>query len=415
MDILAGNAKWRGRVNLPTSKSVAHRHILCGALSKGETRLTHCPQSEDVRASLRAAEALGAKVVWDGDEVTVIGGEPPKEGAFYCGESGSTLRFMMPIAAALGGKWCINGQGRLLQRPQKALTDLLQSKGINLELHDAYVMMEGGLKPGEYVIDASESSQYVSGLLMALSMLPGPSRVIAKNLSSRPYVNITLDALARHGAYIRNEDDCFYVPGFGLYKASIEVEGDFSQAAFFLTADMLGAEVYMHGLRKESAQGDAAILSILERAGGVSEGGIAMYARELKSFTLNASDVPDLVPVLAVLGCLVPGVSKITHAGRLRGKECDRLAAMTDTLSRLGGHIMETPDGLVMEGQEELEGGIKVHAWNDHRVAMALAVAALKCRKPIVIEGAECVKKSYPNFWNDLNHLGADIRLEERQ
>lgn len=272
-------------------------------------------------------------------------------------------------------------------------------------------MVQGPLRPGHFTLPGDVSSQFISGLLFVLPLLPGDSTLeITGKLESQSYIALTLSALKKYGITIEHTDFRTYqIPGNQQYQPRTgAVEGDYSQAAFWLTAGMLGRSIGLLGMEPDSLQGDKAIIPILQRMGGqvVFEGDTLM-SRPATSIgtTIDAADCPDIIPVLTVAAALSQGHTEIIHAERLRLKECDRLKAMTTELNKLGARITEKPDGLSIDGVEELNGGI-VDCWNDHRIAMSLAVASIQCREPLTLVGAECVAKSYPEFWQDFKTLG---------
>lgn len=383
-----------GVVRVPSSKSAAHRAVICAALATGESRLHGVSMSRDIRATLDAVQVLGARVKEDEKGVLTIGGidKPPRDCVLDCDESGTTLRFMLPIAAALGVSARFIGKGRLLDRPMKPFEGILNG----FSQKDGEITISGGLSSTPYRLPGNISSQFVSGLLLALPLIGGGEILIEGRLESAPYVEMTLEMMQSFGVAVQNEgSNRFVVPNGTRYRMiDSAIEGDYSAAAFFLVAAALGRPVECSGLRENSLQGDRAILDILRRC-GVTEGGGSLHGT-----TVDVSDIPDLVPVLAVLFCFCHGESRIENAARLRLKESDRLSAITTELRKLGADIEEGEDFLRIRGGLPLRGG-RVEGWNDHRIVMALAVAAICCEEPVVISGAEAVDKSYPGFWDD--------------
>ncbi len=397
-----------GSLSVPASKSTLHRALICAALAAGTSRITKVTFSQDVDATIRCLEKLGARVARREDALELTGLQPKQIGSpetacvrLNCGESGSTLRFLMPVAAALGRSCILEGRGRLAQRPLGPYLSLLPAFGVSCRMLEAGstlpLQCDGRLAPGVFCLPGNISSQFVSGLLFALPLLPGDSRLeITSRLESADYVTLTLEALKRAGIQVFWEKQpdgsgAFVIPGGQRYQAfSYEAEGDYSQAAFWLTANALGANLEVLGLLPDSRQGDSAICSILEAGGPLF---------------LDVSDIPDLVPVLAVYASVQEGRSVLYNASRLRLKESDRLVTTRTALQAIGACIREEGDSLVIEGKTELDGG-KASAFRDHRIAMALAVASTRCRNPVVIEGAECVAKSYPDFWLDFRRCG---------
>ena len=397
--------KLTGRVTPPPSKSQAHRLLLCAALAQGESVVDNVAFSQDIRATLGCMEALGAK--WQETapgKLTVTGapmgdwtGELPR---MDCGESGSTLRFLIPIALAVAGGGVFTGRGRLMQRPQKPYFDLFDEKGIDYALTDGVLTVRGALKPGEYRLPGDVSSQFFTGLLYALSLLDGPSTIVSTTaLESEDYISMTVDAMARAGVRVEKGGDGRSYRVFpARYKPFTDrVEADWSQAGFWYAAIALGNAVDIAGMNAFSVQGDMVVAAHFLRLTG--EGDVE----------LDVSGCPDLVPPLAGMAALRKGNTAIVNAARLRIKESDRLASVTAVLNALGAEVEEHPDSLTIRGKESLRGGVSVDCHNDHRIAMMAAVAATRCEQPVTLVGAECVKKSYPDFWEHYRMLGGDF------
>ena len=410
----------RGRVEAPPSKSVAHRILICAGLADRPTRLMLEGTNSDMEATARCLRALGAEVS------PIPGGlalRPVPMGRgretlplLDCGESGSTLRFLLPVAAALGGG-VFDGRGRLPQRPLSPLREELEAHGCRLSPPGTWPLRaEGRLCPGHYRLAGNVSSQYFSGLLMALPLLEGDSVVeFVPPLESSAYVEMTVAVMERFGVTVLTQSSGWLVPGGQSYRSpgEIRVEGDWSGAAFWVVAGALGGPVEIAGLERASLQGDRAIEALAALAGAEvtpSEGGLTVCRGRLRPLDVDVSGIPDLAPALAALAALTPGESRIRGAARLRDKESDRLAALADSLGALGARIRELPDGLAITGQESLRGG-EARGWGDHRIVMALAAAACGCREPVTILGAEASAKSYPGFFEDYNRLGgkADV------
>lgn len=394
-----------GTVTPPPSKSQAHRLLLCAALAEEESRVGNVAFSQDIRATLSCMEALGARwsmvsrncVQISGLSMEARRGELPR---MDCGESGSTLRFLIPIALAVAGGGVFTGHGRLMQRPQKPYFDLFEEKGIFYEQRGDILTVRGRLTPGEYRLPGNVSSQFFTGLLYALSLLDGPSEIISTTaLESADYITMTICAMEKAGVRVeRNADRCSYFIIPGKYHCFTEnVEADWSQAGFWYAAIALGSALELEGMNACSAQGDMVIVPHflkLTQAGDV---------------TIDVSDCPDLVPPLAVMAAVRRGTTRLVNAARLRIKESDRLASVTATLNALGAEVEEHPDSLTIRGKDRLAGGVEVDCCNDHRIAMMAAVAATRCERPIKLLGADCVKKSYPNFWEHYQMLGGEL------
>lgn len=388
-----------GTVTLPPSKSLSHRAVICAALAaeSGESTLYNVGTSQDIAATTACMEALCALPKAPGGT---------GERTLDCGESGSTLRFLIPLAAMTGGTWRFTGRGRLLQRPLAVYADIFARAGARFEQTAEAVTVEGPLPGGTYRLPGDVSSQFLSGLLLALPLAKADSTLIVEGpLESAAYVDLTLDVMAAFGVQaVRNDNGSYSIPGGQRYTpAQYTVEGDWSQAAFFLGAGVLGQPVACAGLNPNSRQGDAAILAVLKEMGADvnwREGLVQAGSNGLNSVTIDASPIPDLVPPLAVLCSFAQGTSRIINAGRLRIKESDRLAAMAAELQKLGASVQEEPEGLVITGKPALAGGV-VDAHNDHRIAMAMALAATRCTGGVTLTGWESVQKSYPAFWTD--------------
>jgi 3-phosphoshikimate 1-carboxyvinyltransferase len=392
----------QGLIIPPPSKSLSHRALICSALALlsggGEAGIENIGASEDIRATeqgiARIVEAL-------------LGRSSGRR--IDCGESGSTLRFLIPVAGLDGGEWVFTGKGRLLQRPIEIYSRIFAERGGLCGLSGAELRVRGPLTPGRYVLPGDVSSQFLSGLLFVLPLLNGGSEIaLSSPLESSGYVRMTIETMGHYGVHVETLDGAGYrVRGNQSYKpAPYTVEADYSQAAFFLAAAALGCDVRVAGLRPDSSQGDRRITAIIEEMGADvsrdSDGAIRVRPPKggLRALTLDMSETPDLVPPVAALACYCVGRTRLVNAGRLRLKESDRLRALKTELCKLGAAAAETEDALVIDGAESLRGGA-VDAWGDHRIAMAAAVAAVGCREPVILTGAEHVGKSYPNFWRD--------------
>lgn len=399
-----------GTVSAIPSKSQAHRLLICAALGRTPAAIRCGSTSRDIDATAACLRGMGAKIVLKQGTFFVTPGESRAEARLLpCGESGSTLRFLLPVVGALGLNACFQMEGRLPQRPMGPLIEVLTKWGMEILQKDDQLFCRGRLTPGTYAIPGNISSQYLSGLLFALPLLSGNSRLeITTEMESRAYLDMTIDAMTRCGADIRERDGGFDVPGRQqlCLPEGAEVEGDWSNAAFFLCAGALSGPVTMTGLRMDSIQGDRKILDLLHQFGAVVEEGmgtITVSPGPLRGISIDASEIPDLVPVLAAVAAGAEGETVIHHAARLRLKESDRLSTVSQLLRALGGAVEELPDGLVIRGGG-LTGGT-VDACNDHRIAMTGAVCSLLCREPVTILGTECTDKSYPGFWTDFDLL----------
>lgn len=376
-----------GTVTPPSSKSQAHRYLIAAALAGEGSVIENLADSQDIQATrwcMKTMMTSGRRIA-----------------EFNCLESGSTLRFLIPIALALRGGGRFTGHGRLMERPQQPYFDLFDEKGIRYELKNGFLTVEGQLTPGAFRLPGNVSSQFVTGLLYALPLLAGDSRIVlTTDLESRSYVDMTLEALSAFGVTAAWEDSrTLAVPGGQSYiPATVRVEGDWSQAAFWFAAISLGSRLEIEGLQQLSAQGDRVIRDHFVRLTPPGD------------VDIDLSGCPDLAPPLAAMAVLRRGDTRLLNAGRLRLKESDRLTSITAALGALGASIEEQPDSLIVHGVETLAGGCTVDCWNDHRIAMMTAIAATRCEKPVALLGAECVAKSYPDFWRDYQMLGGEIR-----
>ncbi|MDY4191329.1 MAG: 3-phosphoshikimate 1-carboxyvinyltransferase [Oscillospiraceae bacterium] len=417
MDRRISPRRLSGTVQPPPSKSVCHRALIAAALGSGVSRVFPVEPSADILATIRVLRAFGAGVLLEDGAAVVQGlaGRALPRAEADCGESGSTLRFCLPIAAALGTEASFFGSGKLPERPLTPYWEALPSKGISLDSKHLPLTVRGKLTPGRYCLPGNISSQFITGLLYALPLLDGPSEIVlTTELESAPYVDITLEVLAAYGIEVVKTPSGFSVPGPQRYKASdYRVEADYSAAAFFLTAGALSGEVTCLGLSENSMQGDRAIIPLLQKLGADirREGGaVTVRASSLHGAEIDGGDIPDIVPILCVAAAAAQGETVIRHIKRLKIKECDRAAAMIDGLTRLGADIREEGDSLRIRGGVPLHGAV-TEGWNDHRIAMCMAVAGLLCSGDTVIRGTECVKKSYPAFFEDYCMLGgkADV------
>ena len=407
-----------GELPAIASKSCAHRLLICAALSKLPSFISCRTVSEDILATASCLRALGAGVrrAEDGFAVTPIG-MVPKGAVLDCGESGSTLRFMLPVCCALGADCRFEMGGRLPQRPLSPLYEELCRHGAELSEQGASPLKVGGRLCGnDFTIPGGVSSQFVSGLLLALPIMGGGTVTLTGRTESAPYIQITADCMRKAGVKVAERDGTYTVSGSYDVPERMSVEGDWSNAAFWLCAGVLGKNpVSVRGLDVNSVQGDRKIVDIIQNFGGkieTSGGKITAFPSKLNTCAIDAGDVPDLVPVLSVLSCAALGETRIYNAARLRLKESDRLAAVSDLIGTLGCSVRQTEDGLVITGAGRLRGG-SANSWNDHRIAMSAAVASIIADGPVTICGAECVNKSYPGFFDDFAALGGIVSKEE--
>ncbi|MGM9661150.1 MAG: 3-phosphoshikimate 1-carboxyvinyltransferase [Faecousia sp.] len=390
MDITIQPKKLEGPLTLIPSKSQAHRLLICAAFSDNPTTLICSETNRDIEATVDCLNALGAQITRMDTGYSVIPiGELPQKATLNCCESGSTLRFMLPVAGALGVDATFLLAGRLPQRPLSPLWEEMERMGCVLTRPTAdTIHCNGKLKAGRYSIDGGVSSQYITGLLLALSLLDSPSELeITGTVESRPYIQMTLDAISLFGG------NPGHPGGKRLHSpGQLTVEGDWSNGAFFLAANALGCHLDIHGLNPDSAQGDRVSAELLPK---LLEG----------TPTINAADIPDLVPILSVVAACCHG-AEFTHIRRLRLKESDRVASVIAMITALGGKAEADAETLRVYGTG-LTGGT-VDSVNDHRIAMSAAIAAIACKEAVTILGAESVRKSYPKFFEEYRRLGGN-------
>ena len=408
----------RGTLTPPPSKSAAHRLLIAAALAGGG-RVRGLSLSADMEATLRAVRGLGVSVRLDGDAACFSPAPPsssPSPLPVDCGESGSTLRFLIPLYAARGIPAVFTGHGRLPQRPLGVYADCLPPHGVTLSAASGLPLtVTGRLTGGDFALPGDVSSQFITGLLFALPLCREDSRIrLTTPLESAGYVDMTLQVLRQAGIRVEPLEDGWFIPGSQTYRPlDTAVESDWSQAAFLLAAGALGGEVTLTGLNPASAQGDREALSLFRRFGAAVEeapGRIVCRKAPLHGIDIDAAQIPDLVPVLAVTAALADGVTHITGAARLRLKESDRLAAVADGIRRLGGRVEEGPDSLTMTGVSRLAGG-RAEGYNDHRIVMALSMAALGCEAPVTVTDAQSVAKSWPAFFEDYRAIGGTAHV----
>ena len=395
-----------GKVSAPPSKSVAHRLLICASLAKGKSEISGLTYSKDITATINALKAMGAKITVQNDIATVLGISKIQNTAeIDCNESGSTLRFLIPLASALGINTTFFGSGKLPERPIIPYLSQLSKNGIAFNYNNTMPFsISGKLKAGKYEMAGDVSSQFITGLLFALPLLDGNSEIIlTSKLESKPYVDITIDCLSQFGIIVVENENGYYIKGNQIYKPkNVVVEGDYSQAAFYYVANAIGCNIEINNLNTNSFQGDKKIIEIIHNIG--------YNNKRLKPFEVDASDIPDIVPILAVFASFCDGESRITNVARLRIKESDRLEAISTCINRIGGNVLATSNSLIIKGVQNFTGG-EVDSFNDHRIAMSMAISAIKCKKELKILNASCVEKSYPNFFEEYKKLGGEINV----
>jgi len=416
MNITIEKASLGGAVRAIPSKSYAHRMLICAALSDKSCTI-ECPEvSADIIATAGCMGGLCAEILRMDTGYKVNPVVPKARAEIDCGESGSTYRFILPVACAMGVETTFLLHGRLSERPMQPLYEALEAHGIAIDgKGSAAVTASGKLTAGDYHIPADISSQFISGLLFALPLLNGDSRIVLSGkLASAAYIDITRDVLADFGIVTEETDYGYFVRGGQKYRAKdgLSVEGDWSNAAFWLAAGALGnQEITCCALNHSSVQGDKEVIEILERFGADvrrTENSVTVCGGKLKGISVDAENIPDLVPVLSAVACAAEGETVFYNASRLREKESDRIYSTAQTLRAMGADITETDDGLIV--RKSVLRGAEVDSFGDHRIAMMAAVAAVYAKEPVMIREAQAVEKSYPAFFRDYAALGGMIK-----
>ena len=392
------NSILNGTVTAPPSKSAAHRALICSFLAGGGS-VSPIINSKDMQATTGVIDALKR-----GDST------------LNCIESGSTLRFMIPVAASLGKNVTFTGEGRLPERPVGEYLEILPKHNVKVESNGFLPLsISGKLTNGTYEAAGDVSSQYITGLLLALANVDGDSAVIlTTKLQSKPYVDMTVKVMADYGVDVKETEFGYLIHGNQQFKKlDYTVEGDWSQAAFFLVAGAIGGDITVNGLDMNSTQGDKEIVNVIRNFGGnitVDDNEIRCFGGELKGTEIDASDIPDLVPIIAVLAAFAKGKTVIKGAERLRYKESDRIESVVQNLKLLGAQVQETTDGMIINGGKKLNSA-KLKGFNDHRIVMAFSVAGLYIDGTVEIDDAESINKSYPSFFEDYNRLGGKAHV----
>lgn len=407
-----------GTVNVPPSKSDVHRAIICAAMANGVSRISPVALSNDIKATIGCIKALGADAVLENNVLTVDGTNmyKNKTALLDCGESGSTLRFFIPIAAVGNINATFVGKGKLPQRPIGIFTEALPKAGTVCKTEGGLPLeIKGQLKSGIFKIPGNVSSQFITGLLLALPILEGDSEIVLTSpLESVGYIAMTIRTMKQFGVNIQATEKGWHIKGGQSYKTcDYTTDGDWSQAAFFMVLGAVSGKVTVKGVAKDSTQGDKKCAEILARFGAKVtqlDNEVTVEKGELKAITIDASQIPDLVPVLSVCAAFAEGTTKIINAERLRIKECDRLKATAELLNNLGGKVKELSYGLEITGVSSLKGG-NVNGYNDHRIVMSAAVCAARSDEDITATFAMSINKSYPDFYIDYNSIGGKANV----
>ena len=403
-----------GRVLAPPSKSMTQRIIAAAILAEGQSLILNPSYCDDSLAAMSIAVSLGARVEPEADKMRITGSGELREKKLNCGESGLAIRMFSPIAALYPEEIIMTGSGSLKKRPMNMIGDALNQLGVKCITTDGYLplVIQGPIKGSYCEIDGSMSSQLLTGLLMALPLSDNDSTIKVSNLKSKPYIDMTIGVLRDFGIKISNEEyQLFRVPGRQKYfPGSYEVESDWSGGSFLLVAGAISGNITINGLRTGSFQSDMAILKALENAGAalkISDGQIEVSKSVLKAFEFDATESPDLFPPLVALASYCNGVTKLKGAARLLHKESDRATALSEEFGKMNINVELKDDYLFVTGGKVK--GTRVSSHDDHRIAMAAAVAALGATGPVYIRDSHCVAKSYPGFFDDLRKIGAIV------
>lgn len=407
-----------GKIKAISSKSDAHRILICAALSQNETKINCNVMSKDIAATICCLKAMGTEISVNSDIITVTPKPFKRQSDLDCGESGSTLRFLMPVVSALGIDTTITGHGRLPQRPISPLKEEMEKKGVTFHTDNKFPLhLTGQLQAGEYEIQGNISSQFITGLLLALPILDGDSKIkLIPPVESKSYLDITVSVLRKFGIEIEEQENSYIIKGNQQYISpkEITVDGDWSNASFFLCAGALCENgVTVTDLDINSPQGDKKILDVLKNMGAdvqINGTEITVKKNKLNGITVDASDIPDAVPIISVIATACNGDTKIINAGRLRIKESDRIKAVVEMINSVGGKAEETDDGMIIHGGITLNGG-KVTGYNDHRIVMSASVLSCLCKGNVEITDSNAVEKSYPDFFDDFNKMGGNVNV----
>ena len=416
---IEANKRLEGDVVIPPSKSLSHRSIIAAGLADGLSNIDNIIKSKDIIATIGCMELINAKADYNDNKYIIKGNNGDFNVSdslvFECNESGSTLRFMIPLGTLVDKPVEFIGKGMLITRPLDPFFEIFKEQGVEYSYDNKLpLQIEGTLKSGTFNISGDISSQFITGLMYTLPLLDGDSIInITTNLESKGYLDLTMDVLEEFGVSVENKDyKQFIIKGNQKYRSrDYRVEGDYSQVAFWIVAGLINGSINCKDMRMDSKQGDQEILDIVKRMGGnLSFAGDTIHVEksETKATVIDGSQCPDIIPVLTVLASVSKGETRIINASRLRIKECDRLKAISEELNKLGADITELEDGLVIRGKEKLKGGY-VKGWNDHRIVMSLAVASLVCEEPVFIEGSGAITKSYPHFFDQFKSLGGEV------
>lgn len=409
-----------GDIKIPPSKSLSHRALICAALANGTSEISNVLLSEDIKTTIEALEHLGAKFEIEKDVISVTGVKKIKydNQPVYCNESGSTIRFLIPIFSLTNKEIEFTGKESLIKRPQTIYKKIFDHDQNTFIKEENKIVVKGSVKAREYTIDGDVSSQFFSGLMFSLPLLKEDSKIYYNgSLESKSYIDLTIEMLELFNIEIQEIENGYFIPGNQEYKPNnYRVEGDYSQAAFFLVGGILNGLINIDDLNHESNQGDYAIINVIKRMKGkiiFTETGFTTDQSKTYGTTIDISDCPDLGPIIALLGSLSSGTTTMTNIQRLRLKESDRVESTVNTLKALGANIKVNDDEITIIGKQSLTGGVTLDSYNDHRIAMMISIAALRCKNPVTLTTANAVNKSYPHFYEDYISLGGKLEIKE--
>lgn len=415
----------QGKVTIPPSKSMSHRAIICASLAKGQSVINNVAYSDDIKITIEGMRQLGAKIEIKEDSVIIQGIQDfmqLKDSTIFCKESGSTLRFFIPIFSLCNQEIHFTGQNRLLKRPQAIYEQIFHEKGLFFEQSEDAITIKEALPSGTYTLKGDVSSQFISGLLFTLPLLKEDSYIhILPPFESRSYVNLTLQMLERFGIHASFKDDnTLYIPGNQNYHpCDYRIEGDYSQFAFFAVLSAIHGDVSIDGVDPTSLQGDKAILDILSAcnvAYTYQQNAYHVKKSDIQGCSIDLADCPDLGPILTILGMYAKSPMRIYNAARLRYKESDRIAAMEEELHKFNVSIHSNENEIFIDGKGNYSCELELFGHKDHRIVMALAVASAACSSTsCTIDGAEAIQKSYPNFFDDLKQIGIEVQLNDSE
>ena len=403
-------------ITVPSSKSLAHRYIIAAALSDGVSVIDHIDFSDDIYATINALKNLKIEIIEEKNKLIIKGNSKVEliNNLINCHESGSTLRFLIPMMTMNNDLVNFIGRGKLLQRPQNVYQKIYDERELLFKHNSEKIMVKGQLTGGNYIIDGSISSQFISGLLFVLPLMATDSTItIENNIESKSYLLLTIQALKMFNINVEMAENVIKVKGHQSYRATnISVEGDYSQAAFFMALGLINQEVSINNLNLNSLQGDKVMVDYIEKFNGRIEkmvNGYLIKPSNLNGILIDLQDCPDLGPIMMVLACLANQSTKIINIRRLRIKESDRVSAMVSELNKMGCEINVSENELTINGKIDLSGNLVFDSYNDHRIVMALSILSTICKHSNIIENAEAIDKSYPNFFHDLKKIGVDI------